>query len=111
MPAQSTIEVSPPQTLSAADSAARHLTQAATPAAGATPTGGGGTSLADAAAAALALKVSTHTAQMSAALAGDGPEEQAVTQADLTRLEQTDEANAQALRQLGQQAQASTRFV
>jgi hypothetical protein len=109
MPAQSTIEVCPPKVMSAADSAARHLTQAATPAAGATPTGGGGSSLADAAAAALAVKVGTHTAQMSAALAGDGPAEQEVAQAGLARLLQTDEANAQALREVGQQV--STRFI
>jgi hypothetical protein len=104
MPAQSTIEVSPPQVMFAADSAARHLTQAASPAVGATPTGGGGSSLADAAAAALAVKVGTHTAQMSAALAGDGPAEKEAAQAGVTQLEQTDEANAQQLRALGQQA-------
>ena len=109
MPAQSTIEVCPPQVLSAADSAATHLEQAASPHPGTTPTGGGGSSLSDAAAAALALKVSTQTGQLSAELASDGPAEQTTTQTGVQQLVQTDEANAEQLRALGQQA--STRFV
>ena len=44
MPAQSTIEVCPPQLLSSADTAANHLEQAASPHPGVTPTGGGGSS-------------------------------------------------------------------
>jgi hypothetical protein len=109
MPAQSTIEVSPPQFLSSADSAANHLEQAASPHPGVTPTGGGGSSLSDAAAAAIAVKVGTNTAQMSAELASDGPAAETTTQAGVTQLEQTDESNAQQLRALGQQA--STHWV
>jgi hypothetical protein len=109
MPAQSTVEVCPPELLSAADSAAMHLTHAATPQAGAVPTGGGGSSLSDAAAAAIAGEVATKVAQMSAELAADGPAAEATTQAGVAQLEQTDDANAQAILAVGQQG--STTFI
>jgi hypothetical protein len=109
MPAQSTIEVCPPQLLSSADTAANHLEQAASPHPGVTPTGGGGSSLSDAAAAAIAVKVGTSTAAMSSALAPVGPAAETTTQDGVSQLEQTDEANAEQLRALGQQATARWR--
>lgn len=105
MAAQTTI--TPHQTLSAADSAAAHLTQAAAPQPGVTPTGGGGASATDAAAQAVALKVSAQVAQMEGELAGTGPATSSTTQEGVAKLQQVDQDNAQALRAVGQRGTTS----
>jgi hypothetical protein len=106
MPAQSTIEVCPPQTLSESAAAAGHLTAAAEPATKASPaSGGGGVSLADIAAAALAAKVTAHLGELSGKIAGKAPNLQTHTESGVWQLEQTDDVNAEQLRALGVEAQ------
>lgn len=105
MPAQTTI--TPHQTLSAADGAAAHLTQAAAPQPGVSPTGGGGVSATDTAAKAVALKISALFAKMEGELAGTGPATSSTTHSGVDQLQQTDQDNAQALRAVGQRGTIS----
>jgi hypothetical protein len=101
MPAQSTIEICPPQILSENDGYSHHMTSAAKPATNATATGGGGLSEADKAAMALAGKVTTRLGQLSGELAGLGPEATSQTQAGVRQMQQTDDDNAEEFRALG----------
>ncbi len=103
MPAQSTIEICPPQVLSANDSYSHHMTSAAKPATNAAATGGGGVSEADKAAMALAAKVTTRLGQLSGELAGLEPEATSYTQTGVRQMQQTDDDNAEEFRALGRQ--------
>jgi hypothetical protein len=95
------IKVIPPALLEASTQAAMHAETAATVHPGVVPVASPG-SPADAAAATIAAGMSARSAELSAKLAGKGPQVQALTQSGVTQLQGQDEANAAALRQLAQ---------
>lgn len=95
------VKVIPPALLEAAASAATIADRAATPHPGVVPAVSPG-SPADAAAGTIAAGMSQRAAQLSARLAGKGPQVQATTQSGVAQMQAQDEQNATQIRQLDQ---------
>lgn len=95
------VKVIPPALLEASTRAAMHVETAAAVHPGLVPVTSPG-SPADAAAAALAAGMSARSAELSAKLAGKGPEIQELTQSAVAQLQGTDQQSATQIEQLGQ---------
>ena len=102
MPAES-IKVCPPELLASADASAKILDEAAAPAVGGTPSSSKGVAASDVAGAAVAAAISLLEQGFSAAAAPVGEAVESTTQVGVARLESQDDANAEAVRRVGEQ--------
>jgi len=102
MPAES-IKICPPERLASADALAKILDEAAGPAVGGTPGSSKGVAASDVAGAVVAAGISLLEQRFSAAAAPVGEAVESTTQVGVARLESQDEANAEAVRRVGEQ--------
>ncbi|UMB70098.1 hypothetical protein [Mycobacterium paraterrae] len=102
MPAES-IKICPPELLASADASAKILDEAAAPTVGGTPGLSKGVAASDVAGAAVAAGIGLLEQGFSAAAAPVGEDVESTTQVGVARLESQDEANADELRDLGEQ--------